>query len=144
MIAHVRRVDATDPQVAARIMQMQREVLPTDEPRELDGDLWWLAIADGRPVGFAAMRILPSEGGVIAYLSRAGVLRCARGRGIQKRLIRARVRHAARLGATVVVTDTTENPASANSLIAVGFRMYEPQRAWAMPQSLYWIRTLTP
>jgi len=139
----VRRVDATDPQVATRIMQLQREALPTDEPRPLEGDLWWLACIDGRSVGFGAMRILRSTTGPEAYLSRAGVIRAARGRGIQKQLIRARLRHARRLGVTVAITDTADNPASANSLIAEGFRMYTPQRPWALPRSVYWSRDIS-
>jgi GNAT superfamily N-acetyltransferase len=61
-----------------------------------------------------------------------------RGQGVQKRLIRARIRQARALGWNWLITDTYLNPASANSLIATGFKMYEPSQPWGAKQTLYW------
>ena len=45
---------------------------------------------------------------------------------------------AKRLGMNWLITDTTDNPPSANSLIACGFKLFEPSKPWANKQSLYW------
>jgi GNAT superfamily N-acetyltransferase len=84
------------------------------------------------------LEILPGTG----YLCRAGVLESHRGRGLQKRLIRVRERKARKLGWTHVVTDTYENPASANSLIKCGFRSYLPRNPWGAKGVAYWIKRL--
>lgn len=126
------------------LIDLQLLCLPSDDPETpKEGSWWWLAIdEDGRAVGFAGMR--PSDRWQqTMYLCRAGVLPEYRGQGIQKRLIRVRLIKARSLGNTHAITDcTTENPASARSLIAAGFRPYWPQIPWALPHSIYWIRKL--
>ena len=64
------------------------------------------------------------------------------GNGLQKRLIRARVAKARALGYKWVVTDTYDNPASANSLIASNFKLFKPSDPWAGSGSLFWLRKL--
>lgn len=135
---HIKRVDASKEDIKHCLLWMQKAVLPHDDVRQLKTDVWWIAYQDGNPVGFASLRLV--SGGDIGYLSRAGVLPVARGQGIQRKLIRARVQHARRAGASCVVTDTTDNPPSSNSLISEGFRMYSPAYAWANPSSCYWIK----
>jgi L-amino acid N-acyltransferase YncA len=71
-------------------------------------------------------------------MCRAGVIRNFQGHGLQKRLIQARIRKARALNWEWLLTDTTDNPASANSLIAMGFKLYEPKAPWANKNSLYW------
>jgi len=130
------RASASD---LAAILAMQRRVMPEDEPVS-DAD-WWIVASDDGPVGFGGM--VPSrQFSDVGYLVRAGVLPAHRGRGLQKRLIRARLAAARRAGYAAVVTDTYKNPTSANSLISCGFRAYEPARPWAWADSCYWIRTL--
>lgn len=100
-------------------------------------DALWLAYHGDRPVAYAAMA--PSlQWSNVGYLCRAGVIPEYRGLGIQKRLIRVRVNYAKKLNYVAVVTDTTSNPASANSLISCGFRMYEPMLPWAFKNTCYW------
>lgn len=134
----VRRADLDDP----ILVRLQRRILPSDfilkpEP----GTFWWAAWRGAKPIAFAALS--PSnQWRDVGYLSRAGVIRSERGQGIQKRLISARLRHAATMGWEAVVTDTIpSNPASINSLIACGFKSYVPRKPWA-GDSNYWIRTL--
>lgn len=125
------------------LIDLQLTCLPGDEPETAQNGWWWLAVdEDGQAVGFAGMR--PSDRWQrTMYLCRAGVIPGYRGRGIQKRLIRARLAKARALGNTHAITDcTTENPASARSLIAAGFRPYWPQVPWGLPHSIYWIKKL--
>ncbi len=72
------------------------------------------------------------------YLCRSGILPEFRGMGLQKRLIRARIRKARELGWYALFTDTRRNPASANSLISCGFKMYDPMRPWSFNDACYW------
>jgi GNAT superfamily N-acetyltransferase len=106
-----------------------------------DGAEWWIAYYYREPVGYAGIR--PSSSFYDAgYLCRAGVLPDHRGNGLQKKLIRTRIKYAKRQGWTVLRTDTRDNPESSNSLISCGFKLFSPSRPWAFKDSLYWIRRI--
>ncbi len=108
------------------------KAVPTDDP---DYD-WWLAEDGSEPIAFACF--VPSVRSLhTAYFARSGVLPSARGNGLQKRLIRSRAAYAKRHGYVWAITDTTDNPASSNSLISCGFRLYQPAAPWAFAHSLY-------
>jgi GNAT superfamily N-acetyltransferase len=125
----------------AHVALLQAEILPHDTPLGTDHGWWWLVMDGGDPVAFAGM--VPScQWADAMYLCRTGVLPAYRGRGLQKRLIRIRAKIAKCLGAAWLVTDTTDNPASANALIHCGFRLYDPSRPWAWKRSLYWRKAL--
>jgi GNAT superfamily N-acetyltransferase len=120
------------------IKQAQRATLPYDKALDSRDGIWWLAWAeDGSVAGFASMHA-SRRWAQTGFLSRAGVLLHYQGFGLQKRLIRARERYAKRLGWEWLITDTTENPASANSLIACGFKMYEPSYPYRVNNTCYW------
>ncbi|MBE7466745.1 MAG: GNAT family N-acetyltransferase [Planctomycetes bacterium] len=71
-------------------------------------------------VGYGILR----WNGEVAHLERSAVEREYRGRGIQRQLIRARLRMAQKLGAKRVLTYTHRNNwPSANNLIGLGFRL---------------------
>jgi GNAT superfamily N-acetyltransferase len=113
--------------------------LPSDAEPHWGSGWWWLVWADEgiAPVAFAGCQ--PSQRwGDAMYLCRSGVHQAFRGKGLQRRLISVRERLARRLGMRWVITSTHENPASANSLIACGFRMYEPNKPWGAKGTLYW------
>lgn len=101
------------------------------------GEYWWI-VWDGKyPVGYAGLahsRQWHNTG----YLCRAGIIQDYRGQGLQKRLIRARIKFARKLGFEALVTDTRKNPQSSNSLISCGFRMYEPKCPWSFTDANYW------
>jgi len=80
----------------------------------------------------------------VTFFDRAGVARYARGRGLQRALIRARLRWAKAGGYTHAVTYTMgENLTSSNNLIATGWRLYRPRLAWAGRSGvLYWLRVV--
>lgn len=100
---------------------------------------WWIGWEGTRPVCFAGIKP-GTQHPDMGYLCRAGVVVSARGQGLQRRLIRARERYARLQGWKGCVTDTTDNPPSANSLIGCGYRMFEPRIKWAYPHSCYWRR----
>lgn len=117
---------------------LQRLVLPYDDPCDAGLGVWWLMrCARGEPIAFAGMR-MSSRWSDCMYLCRSGVAPDWRGRGIQKRLIAVRERHAKARGMAWLITDTTQNPASSNSLMARGFRLYEPAAPWGGRYTLYW------
>jgi len=137
----IRKIDEEN--FSEELVEMQNIVLPCSEPLPLeDADDWWIVLLDDVPVGFAALstsNTIPNAG----YLSRAGVLHAHRGHGLQKRLIRGRERHARVKGWQWLVTDTHDNPASANSLIACGYKTFKPNTSWAFATSTYWRKRLT-
>lgn len=139
----IRLVDGSDDITAADLRDLHKacfaDTAPMIDPGEGD---WWLAYRDGSPVAFAGMK--PSlQLDKAGYLNRAGVLPAHQGRGLQLRLIRARERRARKYGWGWLFTDTTDNPASANSLIKAGFRLYEPDIPWGFVRTLYWRKKLS-
>lgn len=119
------------------VLYLQIEILPDDTPLDPRDGAWWVLYDGTDPVAFAAIR--PSRQWVNGmYLSRSGVVTGYRGQGLQKRLISVRERFARREGAEWLITDTTQNPASANNLADRGFRMYEPSAPWGNRYTLYW------
>ena len=120
---------------------LQKECLPLDTVLSPKVGWWWIAYCDGRLAGFAAM-MQSSKTPEAVYLARAGTLEAFRGRGLQKKLIRERLKFAKDLGMTQAITDTTDNVASANALIATGFRMFEPDDPWGLPNTLYWRKSI--
>lgn len=117
--------------------------------RGLPGDPWvgdhhtfWIARdADGEPVGFCSAVYMAWEQSV--FLSSAVVFRAARGRGLQRRMIRTRVAWARRRGAECVLTYTVEhNWPSAYNLLREGFRHYDARYAW-VGKAWYFRKLLT-
>lgn len=122
------------------IRSLDRQCFPEDSPPRGDG-WWWVVWAEDLPVAYAGLvrsRQYPDVG----YLCRAGVAESHRGRGLQRRLIRVRLKKAKQLGMVAVVTDTRQNPASANNLIHCGFRIYQPSNPWSFKDAIYWAKWL--
>lgn len=126
------------------LIELQKQVMAHDEIVKPEDPLqWWIAYDGETPVGYAALSPSlqrPDRG----YLSAAGVHLSYRGLGLQKRLIRARVAYARKIGLLMLVTDTIPwNPASNNSLIACGFRSFSPTYTWKHAGACYWRKFLT-
>lgn len=134
----VSHVDIRKPEIRTLLIYLQSKCLPYDTFMEPDRGHWWVAYTeDGKPVAFAGL-IRSSQWLNAGYMCRAGVLRHYQGRGLQKRLIQVRINKARKLGWEWLLTDTTDNPASSNSLISMGFKLYEPTVPWGFKNSLYW------
>jgi len=142
----IRKVDVSKADVQAMLDGMIAACFDPDEwqsgavPKARTG-YWWIAFDDGVPCAFANMN--PSvRWEQTGHLSIAGVMPEWRGQGLQKRLIMKRVAYARKLGWHTVITDTiNSNAPSMRSLIACGFRPYNPKVEWAdKDSSVYWKR----
>jgi GNAT superfamily N-acetyltransferase len=103
---------------------------------------YWIARVKGELAGFGGMKQSVQFSDCV-YLHVSGVLPSFRGHGLQKRLIKARCAAAKREGKVWAVTYTMNNPASSNSLIACGFRQYEPSKTWSdSDAAIYWRKAL--
>lgn len=131
------------PEIEKIVLDLDRRCFPTDQAVDPDDDCyWWIAWEGDKPIAFAGLRPCQekvNEG--LATLTRCGVVKDYRGQGIQKKLIRARVAYARRLGIKQVVTYVKKwNLASANSLIRVGFKLYGGK--WGGKGALHFERSL--
>ena len=130
----VARPDRCPERARFEIERLDRDLFESDQKAEIEGCWWWVIYdSRNRPVAVAGMRACKAKGNIgLAYLTRSGVLTEHRGRGLQKRLIRARVAMAKRNRFKEVVTYTLNwNLASANSLASCGFNLYRPSEDWA-------------
>lgn len=139
----IREVNGRDPNKALALLSLQ-ETTFAGEANLVNPDKghWWLAYHGDDPVAFAGL-VKSQQSADAGYLIRAGVLEDHRGHGLQCRLLRAREIRARKNGWSRLVTDTTDNLHSANSLIRAGFRLFQPKYPWAFNNSLYWTKDLT-
>lgn len=119
------------------ILALDAKIFPTDDPVDVwdKRAVWWIA------PGAAYCGIRPTAREGLAFLLRAGVVEAYRGQGLQRRMIRTRLRWARTAGFVEVCTYTIPtNPWSSNNLIACGFRLYDPPHRWAGEDTNYWVR----
>ena len=135
-------VDADEDDVAETLADLHRlTFFDGASLPQFEFGAWWLAYHNDDAVAFAG--VIPSthvrHGG---YFSRVGVLRRHWGRGLQLRLMRAVEARGRRIGWRSIISDTTDNPVSANNFIKAGYRLYEPDVPWAWSNTLYWRKWL--
>ena len=132
------RADLSSIDAQLALAKLQKQCLPYDDPYNTTSGYWWLAYSEaGVPVAFGGL--VPSmRWADCGYLCRAGVLSSHRGQGLQKKIIRTRIRQAKKLGWKWLITDTYDNPPSANSLINAGFKLFTPTKPWGVEGTLYW------
>jgi GNAT superfamily N-acetyltransferase len=119
--------------------KLDRVCFPADAPYPCKEGHWWVVKQAGEPIAYAGLKVLPEGAG---FFCRAGVLKAHSGKGIHRRLIKARLRQARLLGLPCVVTYTVAtNPKSMNNLIKAGFTLYNPANRYA-GNALYWRRDL--
>lgn len=122
------------------ILQLDEEVFPADPRPDVSRGAWWVAWQDGEPVGYAGAR-LDAEGN--CYFPRCGVLKHARGQGLQQRFIQARLRWAREQGCQTAYTYTLiDRCPSSNSLVRAGFRLYRPEWLYVGQNVNYWRKAL--
>jgi GNAT superfamily N-acetyltransferase len=138
----IREVDGHDDEVADALTDLHRlTFFDGASIPEFDNGHWWLAFHDTMPVAFAG--VVPSTRAHNAgYFCRVGVLKKHRGRALQLRLMRALESRARRNGWRCVVSDTTDNPVSANNFIGAGYRLYQPLYPWGYQNTLYWRKSI--
>jgi GNAT superfamily N-acetyltransferase len=133
----IKRVDIRLDSVQIRLSVLQKMCLPYDKPYDTTSGYWWIAVKNGVDIGFAGL-VYSSRWTDCCNLVRAGVVPDHRGQGLQKKFIRVRIRQAKALKMNWIVTSTYDNPASANSLIACGFKMFDPSVPWMTQHTSYW------
>lgn len=139
----IREVDTEDEEIAETLTLLhQLTFFDTAPMPQLDSGHWWIGYRGYEPVSFAS--VIPSDRYPLAgYFKRVGVLPAHRGKGLQARHMRAIDGRARRNGWTSIVSDTTDNPPSANNFIrAGGWRVFIPDFPWSLPNAIYWIKSL--
>ena len=142
LIHRIERIIGLDDEIADTLADLHLLTFFDGAPiPEFDHGHWWLAFHQAIPVGFAGS--VPSTHTANAgYFCRVGVLGKHCGNALQLRLMRAMESRARHIGWGCIVSDTTDNIASANNFIRAGYRLYRPQCPWAWPNSLYWRKSI--
>lgn len=105
-----------------------------------DNREWWVFL-DERGKIAAYCGSIYSEG--ICILIRAWVKKQYRGKGLQKKLIKTRIKSAINNGCHIVITYTTkDNYPSSNNLISQGFKLYLPEYIYGGGEMLYWSKQI--
>ncbi|HMK78912.1 MAG TPA: GNAT family N-acetyltransferase [Xanthobacteraceae bacterium] len=137
----IHEVDGGDAAVALDLETLHALTFWKDAPPiDPENGHWWIARLGKKPVGFAGMsesRQYPHAG----YFSRVGVLPAHRGHGLQLRFLRAAEARARRNGWSSIVADTRD-ARSANNFAKAGYQIFDPERRWAYPDSIYWRKDL--
>lgn len=116
-------------------------IFPDDEWEGKNNEHWVAWDNTESPVGFCSLRPIRHESAV--FLSRAGVLPCARGNRLQRRFIAVREAWARRNDFGVALTYCLyENHSSLANLIKSGYRLYEPEYQWVGRDVHYFIKEL--
>jgi GNAT superfamily N-acetyltransferase len=98
---------------------------------------WWVMISGNNIVGYCGCAFTKG----ICIFVRAWVHRDYRGQGLQKKMIKLRIKSA--YDCHIAITYTTlDNYPSANSLISQGFKLYSPEYAYAGREMLYFQKEL--
>ena len=144
MAYRIRRVDGDDEEYADLLRSLHDETFGDTAP-QIDPDRgWWWIATDGRELaGFCGLTPTYADPNNVGYLKRAGVRLSHRGQGLQRRFVRVREAQARRVGFSTLVSDTSDNPSSANNLIACGYRIYRPAEPWGFNHTIYWYKDLT-
>lgn len=138
------RIKLAEPTDRDVIRALQVVCLPYDYTIDPKTGVWWV----GRdPAGIAVCYAGAKEHRVAdekaLVMTHAGVIERERGKGLQKKLIDARIRYARKVDLAEVWTYThRDNYPSSNSLIACGFQLWRPALWHGAPPEdskfLYW------
>ena len=122
---------------------MHKETFPNDEfDYTVDTEAWLVFDENNKPVGFCTIRPVKTDKDTV-FLSRAGLLFSARGKGLHKRMITVRLNWARKYGFKMCITYTTrDNFTSFHNLQKAGFLLYYPDSLYAGKDCLYWMKEL--
>lgn len=141
-MVRIREVDGHDDEIAETLVDLHRLTFFDGAPiPEFDRGHWWLARHEAAAVAFAGV-VASTHACNAGYFCRVGVLQRYRGHGLQLRLMRALEWRARQNGWNAVVSDTTDNLASANNFIRAGYRLYQPRIPWAWSNTVYWRKSI--
>lgn len=107
---------------------------PSDEvPEWKDSGVAWIVYDNSDPVAFLYAEELPDSW----YFSRVGVMPAARGKGLQRKLMRLMTKT---LAGKLLISTTYNNPASANNFVKEQWMTYLPAHPWGAPETIYWYK----
>jgi GNAT superfamily N-acetyltransferase len=98
---------------------------------------WWVMTSGNVIIGYCGCAF--TEG--LCIFVRAWVHKDYRGQGLQKKMIRLRIKSAYDCHIAITYT-TTDNCPSANNLISQGFKFYTPEYAYGGREMLYFQKEL--
>ena len=99
---------------------------------------WWIMLDEGEIVAYCGS--IYSKG--ICIFNRAWVKKSHRGQGIQRRMIKTRLKAASTFCHIAITYTTLDNFPSANNLINCGFRLYLPEYSYGGSDKLYFQKLL--
>ena len=99
---------------------------------------WWVMLDQGEIVAYCGS--IYSKG--ICIFNRAWVKKSHRGQGIQRRMIKTRLKAASTFCHIAITYTTLDNFPSANNLIDCGFRLYLPEYSYGGSDKLYYQKLL--
>ena len=99
---------------------------------------WWVMLDEGEIVAYCGS--IYSKG--ICIFNRAWVKKSHRGQGIQRRMIKTRLKAASTFCHIAITYTTLDNFPSANNLISCGFRLYLPEYSYGGSDKLYFQKLL--
>jgi GNAT superfamily N-acetyltransferase len=107
------------------IDELNEKHFPGNPIKFSDRKTFFLAKSGSEVIGWCGYTLLPYG---VAEIYRTGVLYDFRNMGVKKKLVKAMERHAVKQGATLMQSYcSTDNMASANSLISSGYKLYMPE-----------------
>jgi predicted acetyltransferase len=121
------------------VLALDEICFPHDHRVILDKATWWIVWKKNEAIGYAGLRLCENQCNKgMAFLNRVGIMPKHRGKGLQKRLIRARESYARVIGVKEVVTYCVPwNCASVNSLVSCGYKLYRPATKWGGAGAIY-------
>lgn len=118
---------------------MHTLTFPGDSQPDYKPDgLAWIVYDAGDPVAFLYCEPITEAW----YFSRVGVMPAARGKGLQRVLMRRMVKDLRDRGVSVIVSTTYQNPPSANNFVREQWMTYNPAVPWGSPDTIYWRKDL--
>lgn len=125
------------------IERLNEHIFPGEPFEKHPFGIYWLAYCDGRAVGFAGLHPLVYSNELdTVFLSRSGVIKTHRGKGLGGRLLDTRLQYCRQNGFKSALTYTIDNINSANNLISRGFRLYDPDYAFGGKGALHWLKNI--
>lgn len=116
-------------------------IFPSDEFPTIDNlHAWVVYDSDEDPVGFCTVNLGSSN---IAFMSRAGLMNKATGKGLHKRMVRIREKYAKSKGYDIFISYVKhDNIISAINLEKCGYRLYLPEWRYGGDTVLYFMKQI--
>ncbi len=136
---------ATLPRDLKVLKAMNTLTFPADSEPNWKGinPLAWIVYDGEDPVAFLYAHAFANEPHVM-YFSRVGVMPAARGKGLQRHLMKLLVTGAKRAGIKTLISTTYVNPPSANNFVREQWMTYNPESPWGCSDTIYWRKELCP